>query len=95
MHGKIFKGRPRNSATFETELFATIGNGRNLQRTSSGGLITNRQYLHVAAVTQPYLLAKLKMDENGHAMKVAPNALFCFVVMFFTFFENANYFLFH
>ena len=28
MHGNVFKDRPRNSATFKMELFATIGNGR-------------------------------------------------------------------
>ena len=28
VHGDVFKGRSRNSATFKMELFATIGNGR-------------------------------------------------------------------
>ena len=39
----------RNSATFKTELFATIGNRRKLQKASSDELTTNGQYLHVAA----------------------------------------------
>ena len=60
MHGEVFKGGSRNSATFEMELFATIGNHRNLQKTLSGGVTTNRQYLRVAAVTQPSLEVKLK-----------------------------------
>ena len=37
MHGEDFKGGPRNSATF-----ATIGNGRNLQRAPSYGLTINK-----------------------------------------------------
>ena len=86
MHGKVFKGGSRDSATFKMELFATIGNGGNLQRALSDGLASNRQYLHVAAVTLPSLQAKLKTDENGHALKVAPDILSCFVDMFFTFF---------
>ena len=52
--GLVFKGGSRNSATLKMEFFATIGNGRNLQRTSSDGLTTNRQYLCVTAVTQPF-----------------------------------------
>ena len=28
VHGDVFKDGSRNSATFEMELFATIGNGR-------------------------------------------------------------------
>ena len=67
------------------EFLATIGNGRNLQRASSDGPTTNRQYLHVAVVTQPFLQPKLKTDENGHALKVAPDTLSCLVNMFFTF----------
>ena len=51
---KVFKGGSRNSTTFKMEFFVTIGNGRNLKRTSSDRLTTNRQYLHVAAVTQPF-----------------------------------------
>ena len=31
MHGEVFKGGSRNSATFKMEFFATIGIGRNLQ----------------------------------------------------------------
>ena len=42
MHGEDFKGGPRNSATFKMELFATIGNGRNLQRAPSDGLTINK-----------------------------------------------------
>ena len=50
MHDKVFKSRSRNFVTFKMELFATIGNGRNLQRASTNWLATNRQFLHVAAV---------------------------------------------
>ena len=46
VHGEVFKDGSRNSAIFKMELFPTVGNG------------TNEQYLHVAAVTGPYLLAK-------------------------------------
>ena len=88
MHGKVFKGESRNSATFKMELFATIGNGRNFQRASSDGLTTNRQYLHIAVVTWSSLQPKLKTDEYGHALKVTPNKLSCFVDMFFTFFQK-------
>ena len=35
MHGEILKDRSRSSAIFKKELFATIGNGRKLQRASS------------------------------------------------------------
>ena len=55
MHGKVFKGRSRNSATFQMELFATIGNGKNLPRASFDGLKTNKHYWHVAEVTRPFL----------------------------------------
>ena len=51
MHGEVFKGGFRNSATFKMEFLATTGNGRNLQRASSDGLTTDRQYLQVAVVT--------------------------------------------
>ena len=63
------------------ELFATIGNGRASQP----------YYLHVAVVTQPSLKAKLKLDENGHALKLAPDTISCFVGML-RFFKNANLF---
>ena len=46
-------------------------------------------------VTRPSLKAKLKLDENGHALKAALVTLSCFVDMFLWFFEIANYFLFH
>ena len=88
MHGKVFKGGSRNSATFKMEFLATIGNGRNLQRASSDGLTTNRQYLHVAVVTRPSLQPKLKTNENSHAWKVAPDTLSCFVDMFFYIFSK-------
>ena len=39
-------------------------------------------------VTQPSLQAKLKMDENGHALKVAPDTPSSFADMFFTFFQK-------
>ena len=46
-----------------------------------------QQYLHVAAETQPSLQAKLKSDENGHALKVASDTISCFVDAF-TFFQK-------
>ena len=46
---------------------------------------TNGQYLHVAAVTRPSLVAKLKSDENGHVLNAASDTLPCFVDVF-TFF---------
>ena len=60
------------------------------------GLTTNGQWhLHVAAVTRPSLITKLKSDENSHALKAASDMHSCFVDMFLHFFKNANYFLFH
>ena len=88
MHGEVFKGRSRNSATFKMEFFATVGIDRNLQRASSDWLTTNWYYLHVAVVTGPSLQPKLKTDENGHALKVAPDTLSCFVDIFFTFLQK-------
>ena len=61
------------------ELFATIGNDRKLQMSSSDGLTNKGQYLHVAAITQPSLQAKLKSNENGHALKVVSDTISCFV----------------
>ena len=55
---------------------------------SSDGLTTKGQYLHVAAVAQLSLQAKLKTDENGHVLKVALDTLSCFVEMLFTFFRK-------
>ena len=58
------------------------------------GFTTNEQsYLHVAAVIRPSLQRKLKFNENGLALKVASDILFCRHA--FTFFYNANYFIFH
>ena len=85
---RSFQRRSRNSSTFKMELFVTIGNGRNLQRASSDGLTTSRQYLHVAVATRTSLQAKSKTDENGHALKVAADTLSCFVDMFSTFFRK-------
>ena len=59
------------------------------------GVTTNGQYLPVAVVNQPSLKAKLKLGENGYALKAASDMPSCFVDMFLNFFENANYFLFH
>ena len=50
--------------------------------TSSDGFSNNEQYVHVAGVIWPSLLAKLKLDENDHVLKVAPDTLYCFVDMF-------------
>ena len=41
VYGEVCKGASRNSATIKMELFARIGNGRNLQRASFNGLTTN------------------------------------------------------
>ena len=90
MHGKVFKDGSRNSWTFKMELFAVIGYSRNLQRASPDGLRTNRQYLHVAVVTRTPLQAKLKMDGNGHALKVAPDTLSCIADMFSTLFRKCQ-----
>ena len=49
---------------------------------------TNGQYLHVAAVTRPSLVAKLKSDENGHVLNVASDALSCFVHVSTFFFKT-------
>ena len=68
----------------------------SLQRLVMVGFTTNGQYcLHVSAVTQPSLQAKLKSDENDHALKVASDTISCFVGMFLHFLGNANYILFH
>ena len=67
------------------ELFATISN--------DGAY--NQQYLHSIMITLSSLLAKLKLDENGHALKAALDVFSCFVDMFLHFFESADYFLFH
>ena len=86
---RSFQRRSRNSSTFKMELFVTIGNGRNLQRASSDGLTTNRQYLHVAVVTRTSLQAKLKTDD--HALRIAADTLSCFVDMFSTFFRKRRF----
>ena len=61
------------------ELCATVG--------TVGLTISVQYYLHVAAVTRPSLQAKLKSDENGHALKVASDTISCFVDAF-TFFQK-------
>ena len=66
----------------------------SLQKLVMVGFTTNgQQYLDVAAVTQPSLQAKLKLDGNGYgyALKAASDTISCFVDMFLHFFENANY----
>ena len=84
MHGKVFKDGSRNSGIFKLELFATIGNGGAYNQWTVA--------LHVAAVSRQSLKAKLKSDENGHALKAASDTISCFVDMFLHFFENTNYF---
>ena len=56
-----------------------------MQKLVTVGPTTNGQYLHVVAVTPPCLLAKLKSDENGHALNMASDTLSCFVDMFLHF----------
>ena len=46
-------------------------------------------------VTGPSLQAKLRPDENGHALKATSDTISCFVGMFLHIFKNVNYFLFH
>ena len=77
MHGNVFKDKSRNSVTFKMDLLGLTTNGQ--------------QYLHVAVVTGPSLQAKLKLDENEHALNAASNMISYFVDMFFHFFENVNY----
>ena len=50
----------------------------------------NEQYLHAVAVIPLCLLAKLKSDENGHALNVASDTLSCFVDMFLHFFRKGQ-----
>ena len=85
VHGEVFKDGSRNLAIFKMELFATISN--------DGAY--NQQYLHVTMVTRSSLLAKVKLDENGHALKVASDTPSYFVEVLLRFFESADYFLFH
>ena len=42
------------------------------------GLQPMDEYLLVAGVTRPSLQAKLKLDEDDHALKVASDTLSCF-----------------
>ena len=61
----------------------------SLQQLVMVGLITNAWlYLHAAVVTQPSLQAKLKLDENGHALKAVSHTISCFVDMFLCFFSK-------
>ena len=46
----------------------------------------NGQYLHIAVVTRPCLMAKLKSDKNGYALNAASDKLSCFVDMLSIFF---------
>ena len=73
MHGKVFKDGSRNPATIKMELFATVGNGR---------VYNQWTVIFVAVVTQPSLQGKLKLDENGHALKRASDMISCFVDIF-------------
>ena len=73
-------------AIFKMELFVT---------TYNVSTYNNGQYLLANTVHLTSLLAKLKLDENGHTLKVASDTPSCFVDMLLHFFENANYFLFH
>ena len=61
MHGEVFKGGLRNSATFKTELDRQLSLIKKLQRASSYGHTTNGKYLHVTVVTRPSLQRKIKI----------------------------------
>ena len=76
VHGNVFKDRSRNSVTFKMELFATIGNGR-----------AYNQWTVVFACccgNSTMFKGKIKIGENGHALKAASDTLSCFVDMFET-----------
>ena len=90
VHGEVFKDGSWNYAAFKMELFATSGYGRKLQRASSDVFTTNGHYEHVATVTRPSFQAKLKSEENDHALKVTSDTLICFGDMFY-FLENTNF----
>ena len=83
MDDDAFKDGSKNSATFKTELFATISNGR----------VYNQWTVVFACCCSNLtsLEAKLKSNENGHALKVASDMISWFVDMFLHFFENANF----
>ena len=63
----------------------------SLQQLVTVGFATKGQYLHVAAVILSSLLAKLKLDKNGHVLKAVSDTLTCFADMFLHFFENADF----
>ena len=65
----------------------------SLQQLVTMGLKTNGQCLYVTAVTRSSLLTKLKLDENGHALKAASDTLSYFADTFLHFFESADYLL--
>ena len=58
----------------------------SLQQLVMVGPTTNGKYWHVAVLTPPCLLARLKLDENGHALNVVPDTLSYFVDMLLHFF---------
>ena len=47
LYGEVCKDAFKNSATFKMELFATIINGRKLQRASSDGFTTLKKDIHL------------------------------------------------
>ena len=77
MHAKVFKDGSRNFPIFKMVL---------LQQLVMVGPTTNGKYWHVAVLTPPCLLARLKLDENGHALNVVSDTLSCFVDMLLHFF---------
>ena len=62
------------------ELFAIIGNGGVYNQWTV--------VFNVAALTQPSLQAKLKLDESYYVLKAASDVISCFVDMFLHFLKT-------
>ena len=84
VHGEVFKDRSRNFAIFNYLKWSS------LQQLVTLAPKTNGQYLHIAALTGTSLLAKLKSDENGHALKAASDTFSCFLDMLLHFFRKCR-----
>ena len=76
---KVFKDGSRNPNTFKMELFAKICNGRVYNQWTVFAC-------HCGNSTS--LQAKLKSNENGHALKAASDTISSFADMFFIFFQK-------
>ena len=85
MHGKDFKPDPGTLPHLRWSSLQQLVSVKTCKGLQLIGLQPIDSILHVAAVTQPSLQTKLKTDENGHALKVAPDTLSCFVDIFYIF----------